>query len=329
MLAALELDIYAKDWADLMVKPEVREKLPEGFGDAAQGIRRTLELLQDLGVTSDRLLPYGLQLVLLGEFHRICPQPAAETIELLKRWFWVTSFTGWFGSVSPAQAKRALDEIRDLARGESKTFNVVDLDAPALPFPDRFDARSARVRAFLLYLASLDPRSIKGGADLNPGPLLSLLGTDAVGYVWSNPDPPALVSSPANRLFVDEGHVGQALGALSAQDDDALKEMLPTHGFPLTCIGRLRDDDRAGLIPSGKGAAGRADRRRAGLHGETARESACGTDGAGDCGQRGVGRRIASGLGLRAAAEGVRYRTAVPSPPAPRFRATIRARSRA
>ena len=31
VLAALELDIYAKDWADLMVKPEVRERLPEGF----------------------------------------------------------------------------------------------------------------------------------------------------------------------------------------------------------------------------------------------------------------------------------------------------------
>ena len=94
VLAALELDIYAKDWADLMVKPEVRKRLPEGFDAATQGIRFALKMLQDLGVTSDRLLPYGLQLVLLGEFHRICPQPAAGTIELLRRWFWVTSFTG-------------------------------------------------------------------------------------------------------------------------------------------------------------------------------------------------------------------------------------------
>ena len=31
VLAALELDIYAKDWADLMVKSEVRKRLPEGF----------------------------------------------------------------------------------------------------------------------------------------------------------------------------------------------------------------------------------------------------------------------------------------------------------
>ena len=248
VLAALELDIYAKDWADLMVKPEVRERLPEGFDAATQGIRFALKMLQGLGVTSDRLLPYGLQLVLLGEFHRICPQPEAGTVELLKRWFWVTSFTGWFGGVNTAQAKRALEEIRNLAKGKSETFNVVDVDMPAQPFPDRFDARSARVRAFLLYLASLRPRSLSGGADLNPGPLLSLLGTDAVGYVWSNPDPPELVSSPANRLFVDEDHVGQALGALAKLDDEELRRLLPTHGFPIDCIGRLRNDDRPGLI---------------------------------------------------------------------------------
>ena len=251
VLAALELDIYAKDWADLMVKPEVRERLPEGFKAATQGIRLALNMLRGFGVTSDRLLPYGLQLVLLGEFHRICPQPATETVKLLSRWFWVTSFTGWFGGVNTAQAKRALEEIRNLARRKSETFGVVDLKTPAQAFPDRFDTRSARVRAFLLYLASLGPRSLKGDFVLKPGPLLSLLGTDAVGYVWSNPDPPELVSSPANRLFVDEDHVGQALRTLrelSEQDKDALEKVLETHGFPIDCIGQLRDDDRAGLI---------------------------------------------------------------------------------
>ena len=248
VLAALELDIYAKDWADLMVKPAVRRRLREGFDAAARGIRLALKMLQGLGITSDRLLPYGLQLVLLGEFYRICPRPAAGTVELLKRWFWVTSFTGWFGGVNTAQAKRAVEEIRNLAKGKSKTFHVVDLEARAQPFPDRFDARSARVRAFLLYLATLRPRSLRGGADLDPGALLSLLGTDAVGYVWSNPDPPALVSSPANRLFVDEDHVGQAVGALADLDDDVLKGLLPSHGFPIDCIDRLRNDDRASLI---------------------------------------------------------------------------------
>ena len=62
------------------------------------------------------------------------------------------------------------------------------------------------------------------------------------------PGPAALVSSPANRLFVDEDHVGQAVGALADLDDDVLKGLLPSHGFPIDCIDRLRNDDRASLI---------------------------------------------------------------------------------
>lgn len=251
VLAALELDIYAKDWgATLMVKPEVQKELPQAFAAAAQGIRLALDLLENFGVVSDRLLPYGLQLVLLGEFHRLCPEPAPDAVALLKRWFWVTSFTGWFGGVNTAQAKRALEEIRGLARGVSAEFHEVDLGAPAQPFPNRFDPRSARVRAFLLYLASLRPRSLQGrdGGKLDPGALLSGRGTDAVGYVCSVPDPPNLVSSPANRMFVDGDHVGQAIGALEELDDDVLETLLPSHGFPANCVRRLRKGDRAGLL---------------------------------------------------------------------------------
>ena len=248
VLAALDRDIYAKDWADLMVKPAVQEKLPEAFETAAQGIRLALDLLKGLGVTSDRLLPYGLQLVLLGEFHRLCPEPDSATVELLTRWFWVTSFTGWFGGINTTQTRRALEDIRDLARSASRQFQVVDLDAPAQPFPGRFDARSARVRAFLLYLASLRPRSLQGDGNLDPGTLLSQLGTDAVGYFWSNPDPKDLVSSPANRMFVDRAHVGQVVSALQGLDDASLRALLPTHGFPDDSIDRLRNGERAGLL---------------------------------------------------------------------------------
>ena len=251
VLAALGRDIYAKDWADLMVKPEVREKLPDAFESAAAGIRSALEYLRERGVTSDRLLPYGLQLVMLGEFFRLCPQPATAVVELLDRWFWVTSFTGWFGRVNTAQAELALSEIRSLAKGTGTGFSVVDLAAPAQPLPARFDGRSARVRAFLLYLASLTPRSLLGEYDLDPGELLSALGTGAIGYVLSNfPDRRDLIRSPANRMFLDREQIGQSFGTLKNMADDVLMEVLPTHGFPMDSIDRLRADDRIGLIES-------------------------------------------------------------------------------
>lgn len=249
VLAALDRDIYAKDWAGLMVQPLVREQLPEAFESAATGIKQALVFLKGLGVTSDRLLPYGLQLVLLGEFFRLCPQPHANVQELLKRWFWVTSFTGWFGGVNTAQATHALSEIRSLANGEKSEFKVVDLNAPAQPFPERFDGRSARVRAFLLYLASLRPRSARTAVELNPGHLLSTRGTRAMGYVSSNPEPlNGLFSSPANRIFVDEEQVGQAMTDLECLNDDELSQILPTHGFAHESVGYVRSGDRGRLV---------------------------------------------------------------------------------
>ena len=170
-----------------MVKPEVRSRLSKSCDVAAQGIKNALTFLKDLGVTSDRLLPYGLQLVLLGEFFRLCPQPSASAVELLKRWFWVTSFTGWLAESTPRKRLALWAKSANLAKGTGAEFRVIDLDTPAQPFPERFDGRSARVRAFLLYLASLRPRSFRDMKNLDPGQLLATRGTRAVGYVFSNP----------------------------------------------------------------------------------------------------------------------------------------------
>ena len=249
VLAALDRDIYAKDWADLMVKQEVRDRLPDVFNTVASGIKGALVFLKELGVTSDRLLPYGLQLVLLGEFFRLCPEPTTQVVELLNRWFWVTSFTGWFGGANTTQATRALGEIRELAMGTGTGISVVDLDAPAQPFPERFDGRSARVRAFLLYLASLRPRSLRSEKDLDLVQLVSARGTRAVGYVSSNPGLlQGLFISPANRMFVDSDQIGQTFGDLAHLEDDVLTKLLPTHGFPADSVQQIRNDDRVGLI---------------------------------------------------------------------------------
>ena len=249
VLAALDHDIYAKDWVDLMVKAEGRSRLPEGFENAARGVRRAVAFLRKLGVTSDRLLPYGLQLVLLAEFFRLCPQPSGEVSRLLERWFWVTSFAGWFGGVNTAQVRLALAEIRELANGTSGDLKVIQLDAPALPFPNRFDGRSARVRAFLLYLGSLGPRSVACLENLDPGWLLSAAGTRAMGYVLSSPTHAGeLFSSPANRMFVDMGHVGQTFGMMSNLGDEELKRILPGHGFPEGSLQLLRNGERELVI---------------------------------------------------------------------------------
>ena len=251
MLAALGKDIYAKNWVTLVTRPEIRERLQEALDTATQGLKRALAFLKTLNVTSDRLLPYGLQLVLLGEFFRLCPQPTDRKTETLIRWFWVTSFTGWFGAVNTTQVIRALNEIRELAQGKRTKLDTIDLDAPARPFPERFDSRSARVRAFLLYLSSLRPRSLRSTKHpaLDLGQLFSTRGARAVGYVSSDPSQlDGLFASPANRMFVDADQVGQTLPDMAGMDDDASNAFLPTHGFAPDSIKWIRTNRPARLI---------------------------------------------------------------------------------
>ncbi len=234
VLAAMNMDIYVKDFADLLVKSEVAGKLPVAIEEAQEGIERALTFLEGLGVVSDRLLPYGLQLVLLAEFFRLCPNPSQEQKELLERWFWVTSFTGWFGGVNSAQARAALSEIRDLAKGAKDTITVVNLEEPALPFPKRFDGRSARVRAYLNYLVSLEPCSCVG-EKLEPGRLLSELGPSVLAYVVSRGISEEFTKSPANRMFVDRGHRGQAVSIFEGYEllygMEELEALFASHGF--------------------------------------------------------------------------------------------------
>ncbi|MEM9463146.1 MAG: DUF262 domain-containing protein, partial [Myxococcota bacterium] len=264
VLAAQGRDIYAKDWENLMVDDEVRGRLPESFEAAAGGMHAALDFLHDIGVTSDRLLPYGLQFVLLAEALRLSPSPSRDVRMLLQQWFWVTSFTAWFGGVSTSQARRALEEIRELVRGERTSLEVVNLTMPAQPFPSRFDARSARVRAFMLYLASLGPRSILSDSRhaLEPGGLLTALGPRALRRIIANLGDLELSSSPANRMFADRRHRGQTLRQLLHAADigaetplfvsnnmsDASKALLASHGISVDAAQLIVSGDRVGFI---------------------------------------------------------------------------------
>jgi len=245
VLAALNKDIYAKDWAKLMVNENIRSKLPESFESATEGIFRAISFLKGLGVTSDRLLPYGLQLVLLGEFYRLCPVPTPKIDFLLKRWFWVTSFTGWFGIISTSKITHALIEMRKIAKGEISEFTVVNLDEEATPFPNYFDSRSARARTFLLYLASLRPLSLYDydePEEIKIDQLLSRFGANGIGYVRKDPSISEDYSSiPANRMFIGgDDPNGDAFELLRNLNDQVLEKLLPSHGFPVESIKVLK-----------------------------------------------------------------------------------------
>lgn len=251
VLAALEQDIYYTDWTRLVNRGEVRDALPSAVKSSEVSLYRAAEFLHSLKVTSDRLLPYAMQMVFLGEFFRLQPDPDQSQLSLLQQWFWVTSYSGWFALGNPSAVSRSLAEFRQIARGQHRTLQSVDLSAPALPFPDRFDARSARVRTFLIFLCSLQPRSPIDGSEIPAGRLVGSEGPRALNYIYSSRlSKTSLHASPANRILIGVDLPNQAAELLRNTPAELREVVFASHCISPSIFRYLESDDAKGFVQS-------------------------------------------------------------------------------
>jgi len=184
-------------------------------------------LFDDCDLPGDKVLPYSLQLVFLSEFFRLCPNPSQAQKEKLKKWFWVTSFTGWFGGANSTKVKDGLLEIRRFALSQINDFTQVNFNEPAYPFPDSFHLRSARVRTFVSFLISLKPRSLDDGQKLDAKLLLGAYGHKALHHIKSIGGSKSL----ANRILLGPTKYGSAITVLRNKPFDKNHEIFQSHGI--------------------------------------------------------------------------------------------------
>lgn len=246
LTATAELDIYRTDWTRLSrdVQKGTREKLPQAVEVARLGLGKARAFLRDLGVLNARMLPYSMQLVALSGFFGRCPAPSPAQLALLRRWFWSSSFVGWFGTANPAQVRRLVDEMRDTTATDKEPtgFQHMDIEQTALPTPLRFDLRSARVRALLCLLLARKPRrpdgtqlSLQEAADL-----LLQRGPDAMSVVCATVRDSDLRSSPANRILDLAPDIpGQAKNWLTKLPAGQMQEILDSHAIPVDAFAEL------------------------------------------------------------------------------------------
>ena len=95
IMAAANMNILASDWEALAKK--LGDDLPEVIDKTEAALIKACEFLYGyVGVPGDALLPYSHQMVMLIEFYHCCPNPDDYQLTILKKWFWATSFSGWF-----------------------------------------------------------------------------------------------------------------------------------------------------------------------------------------------------------------------------------------
>ncbi len=211
VLLAAELDPFRTEWEQLAGDKlqKTVSKLPGAITEARKGLLAGVDFLRSEGVLNTRLLPYSMQLVGLAAFFGGLAGEATEAQkQLLRRWLWVSAFTEGFGGLNPS---RILLQLKDLREERSKqvapmAVDGIDLDAAAHPFPERYDQRSARVRALLCVMLR---RSVMkaDGTELTPEDMaIKVLerGPSALVKVCTKVpdlDKTPLGSSPANRVF--------------------------------------------------------------------------------------------------------------------------------
>jgi hypothetical protein len=149
LAVAGEEDVQRTQW-DVLAR-RVQGQLDHTVGAAEGALHRTVRFLKDdIGVPLARLIPYSTQTILLVAFFSIIAEPTAPQQAALIRWFWATSWSGYFWSESRRRSRTPSgdEELRRGAGpcpwrpGGSRPFRSLDL-------------RSARVRAYLIRIAGV------------------------------------------------------------------------------------------------------------------------------------------------------------------------------
>lgn len=123
----------------------MKENLPQIMEAVEEEVNKSVQFLYTkCGVIDNKLLPYTYHLVLLADFFRVNPSPSETQIEELKKWFFYTTYSGYFTNSSLARIREDIKAFRGYAVGVNKTpieYTPISL----VPFPEKFSLRSVRV----------------------------------------------------------------------------------------------------------------------------------------------------------------------------------------
>ena len=249
-LVALGEDVYNTDWTRMRIekKEELKSRFPSIIDETSTALKDTIEFLVKMGIMTDRLLPYAMQMVILMAFFHRCSNPSETQLIFLRRWIWVSSFAGLLAS-SPSRLEALIREFRDhVARQDIPHFLTnMNMQEPALAFPKTFDMRSARARSLLNVLLSLRPLDNQGQEIPDLWENILDHGPNALGKIFTNVNDKELGTSPANRIFridiKDRSQSKNWLRRLSFEEDSGLcNKILYSHGIPPEAFDDLMND---------------------------------------------------------------------------------------
>lgn len=139
--------------------------LNSAANETESAYKLTIDFLStDLGIPSDKHIPYINQIVVIAEIFRLLPKPSAAQRLAMKSWFWRTSASGYFGGWNTGNMTADQQAARDFAAGK---VQYIATSAP-LPTPDvwknqQFRLNTAHAKILSLILAFNKPLDLMTG----------------------------------------------------------------------------------------------------------------------------------------------------------------------
>jgi hypothetical protein len=242
IVAATGNDIYKTKWETLAKRFETAqlESIVRRCGEAL--LQAAKFLTTEVGVIGERFLPYSNQLLLLSLFFFRCAKPTSGQLQFLTRWFWVSSFSGWFAGANTTQISLAISDIARLADGQLDGFSAISTDDPATPIPQNFDMRSARIRSLLLVLLAQRPIDPATNKPLSASDIIGGSDAPTLTHIFPRASQ-ALVSHPANRIFLKKPPGLSMREFLVGVPPDIEKLVLESHAISPAALQALVQND--------------------------------------------------------------------------------------
>jgi uncharacterized protein with ParB-like and HNH nuclease domain len=238
IIAASKKDIYNVKLEDLASDKKI--DLTHIVSRCEDSIIKAVNFLRStIRVPSDKFLPYNLQLVFLSEFFYVQPNPTLDQLDELVKWFWFTSYSGWFAGANSSKIRKGLDDLREFASNKSQQILTnSEYQSKTVEIPEKFDFRFARIKAFILFLNHLRPLPLNNEQDKLEN-CLAEYGSKALHNIISSE-----VNSYANKIIAGSVKTSFAKHEFTNNPIDKFSEkILNSHAIPIEAIQALNKND--------------------------------------------------------------------------------------
>ena len=261
--AAAGMGFTASDIDDLRNVEE--PNLKASVNTATEAAKRSADFLAtQIGVPSSNALPYVNQFTVLTEVFRQIPHPTEDQFAAIRRWFWETTLSSYFGGWNTGQMNADRDAVTDFAQGKAQGIEFTGAIPGRTVWSSKdFRSNSAVSKMLGIFLAHEQPVDLLTGQTIDPGKSLSW-GNDKEyhhffprDYLKGNDVSPRRANAIANIIMLTSrsniqisnrapsDYLGQLQGTIGR---DQMVERLRKCLIPETAFDLAMADDYEGFL---------------------------------------------------------------------------------